>query len=244
MERVKVLGIPVDVVDMEAALAYVNESVRDNSQGKYILAVNPEKVFAINENSFLLDMFEKASLLVPDGIGIVMAIRMLHKKKVKRVPGSDLMPQICKQAAAAKHSVFIYGGAEDVNKKAVDILLKRYPGLKISGRSNGYVTTKDMNALIQKINESGSDILFVGLGSPKQEQWIAENLPKLNVKICQGIGGTLDTIAGTVRRAPLVFQKIGLEWFYRLIKEPSRFRRQLVLPKFALLVLKERFKKK
>lgn len=243
MERVRVLGSPVDVADMDEALAFVGKSLQEKAMGKYILAVNPEKVFALKQNPFLLDMFEKAALLVPDGIGIVKAIRLLHKKKVKRVAGADLMQKICEQAATARHTVFLYGGSEDVNKKAVEVLLKRYPGLKIAGRSNGYVTPEDMATLIRKINESGSDILFIGLGSPKQEQWIAENLPKLQVKICQGIGGTLDTIAGTVKRAPVVFQKMGLEWLYRLINEPHRFRRQLALPKFALLVLKERFKK-
>jgi N-acetylglucosaminyldiphosphoundecaprenol N-acetyl-beta-D-mannosaminyltransferase len=99
-----------------------------------------------------------------------------------------------------------------------------------------------MKESIDSINRSGADILFIALGSPKQEQWIGRYLPGLNVKVCQGIGGTLDTIAGTVKRAPLIFQRVGLEWFYRLITEPKRLRRQLMLPVFAFNVVKEKLR--
>ncbi len=142
------------------------------------------------------------------------------------------------------YRVFIYGAKEEVNKKAVERLKEMFPGINIVGRSNGYVSEADMQNLIKQINESKAQVLFVALGSPKQEKWIAEYLPKLNVNICQGIGGTLDTIAGTVKRAPLFFRKTGTEWIYRLIKQPKRIKRHVVIWVFIFKIIKYWLKRK
>lgn len=240
IDRVSVLNVPVDMVNMDSALAFADRIIRERDKGAYILAVNPEKVFALDQNPFLRQMFEKASLLIPDGIGIVLAVRLLYRKKIRRVPGSEFMPNLCKMAADKGHKVFIYGAKEEVNKAAVDKLRLQYPSLQIVGRCNGYIDQDKMDELVDQINQSRANILFVALGSPKQEEWIQKYLPKLNVAICQGIGGTLDTIARTVKRAPAVFCRFGLEWFYRLITEPKRIRRQIVLPVFAWRVIKEK----
>jgi N-acetylglucosaminyldiphosphoundecaprenol N-acetyl-beta-D-mannosaminyltransferase len=223
---------------MSTALEYVNSLIRQDSAGKYILAINPEKINVLQKDSFLKGMFENASLLLPDGIGVVLATRLLHGKKISRVPGADLMFAICKTASLHGYRVYIYGSKEEVNKKAVEKLTDVYPGIKIVGRCNGYLGKDKIHELIERINNSEADILFVALGSPSQERWIQEYLPQLKVKVCQGIGGTLDTITGDVKRAPLFFRKLGLEWFCRLITEPRRIRRQLVLPVFAVKVLK------
>jgi N-acetylglucosaminyldiphosphoundecaprenol N-acetyl-beta-D-mannosaminyltransferase len=167
-------------------------------------------------------------------------MRWLHGLKAARVPGSELMPCLCELAARKGYGVFIYGSREEVSREAAKKLVQRYPGLRISGRADGYLKEEEMPALVQQINTSGAEILFVALGSPKQEQWINKWLPQLNVKICQGIGGTLDTIVGTVKRAPAVFCRFGLEWFYRLITDPKRISRQIVLPVFAWMVIKEK----
>lgn len=240
IERVRVLDVPVDVVDMADALAYVEGLIQGPSVGNYVLAVNPEKVYVLKKDAFLKDMFEKAALLLPDGIGVVMAVRLLFGKKIERVPGADLMLNICNMSSAKGYKAFIYGSKEEVNLKAVEKLRKQYPGIQIVGRSSGYVKDEDMEGLLKAINHSGADILFIALGSPKQEKWIQTYLQSLDIKVCQGIGGTLDTITGNVKRAPLFFQKMGLEWFYRLVKEPERLGRQMVLPIFVLQVLKER----
>jgi N-acetylglucosaminyldiphosphoundecaprenol N-acetyl-beta-D-mannosaminyltransferase len=123
----------------------------------------------------------------------------------------------------------------------VEILQKRFPGLKVVGRQNGYVRSEEMDSMIDEINASGAQILFIALGSPRQEKWVAQYGDKLQVKVIQGIGGTLDTITGHVKRAPLAWQKLNLEWFYRLLNEPSRIRRQIQLPVFALMVLKQKW---
>lgn len=240
LNRVKVLGIPVDAINMESAMAYIGTILKGNSKQAYILAINPEKIFFINKEPSLVDIFENASLLIPDGIGVVKAIRLLHKRKIKRVPGADLMQNICEYAGQNELSIFLFGGKEETNKRCAEVIQVRFQGIRVVGRSNGYLSETENVALIDIINECKPDILFIGLGSPKQELWIQQNLKKLDVKICQGVGGTMDTITGEVKRAPLFFQKRGLEWLYRLIHEPRRFKRQLVLPRFAVKVILEK----
>ena len=231
------LDVPVDVVDMASALAFVDACVGSEETGGYIVAVNPEKMFALKRNPELKAFCEGASLLIPDGIGVVTAGHLLYGAKMRRVAGADLMQEICARSAERGHRIYMYGGKEDVSAAAVGELRRRYPGIHIVGRANGYVQSADVSELIKDINDSGADIVFVALGSPRQEMWIRDHKAELNVKLCQGIGGTLDTIVGTVKRAPALFRQMGLEWLYRLLKEPSRARRQMVLPLFALQVL-------
>lgn len=240
IERIRILDAPLDIVDMRSVLAFIDDQIIGNVKGKYILAMNPEKVFALKRNPSMKELFEQASILLPDGIGVVRAVRLLYGKRITRVPGVNLMLNICNVSAVKGYRIFVYGAQEEVNKKAVERLCTIYPGTKIVGRCNGYLNDYEIDTLVEEINNTGANILFVALGSPKQEKWIKRYLPKLNVNICQGIGGTLDTIAGNVKRAPLFMQRLGLEWFYRLIREPRRIRRQIVLPMFALEVMKKR----
>lgn len=240
-KRVKVLGVPVDTGDVSSAIEHVHTLIQNHEKGHYILAVNAEKVIALQKDPFLGSMFDNAALLLPDGIGVVLAIRWLYGVRTARIPGADFMQAICREASYKGYKIFIYGGEEEVNRKAIEKLRITYPGIRIVGFSTGYLDDNGMDALISKINESKADILFVGLGSPKQERWVQKYLPKLNsIMVCQGIGGTLDVISGKTRRAPVYVQKIGFEWLYRLIKDPKRIRRQLSYPAFAFKVVKAR----
>jgi N-acetylglucosaminyldiphosphoundecaprenol N-acetyl-beta-D-mannosaminyltransferase len=236
--RHTVLGAPVDAVTMGEALAYVEARASSPAcPAEYVLALNPEKVFALEKDPGLLEFFKGAGLLLPDGIGVVLAMRFLYGAKAGRVPGADLMQAACDLAARRGFGIFLYGATEEVNAGAAAELARRYPGLRVAGRANGYLSPEEREGLVHRINGSGAEILFVALGSPAQERWMRENLPKLEVRVCQGIGGTLDTIVGTVKRAPKIFQRLGLEWFYRLLSQPSRAWRQRVLPVFAIRVL-------
>jgi N-acetylglucosaminyldiphosphoundecaprenol N-acetyl-beta-D-mannosaminyltransferase len=143
------------------------------------------------------------------------------------------MQAICAIAPERGYRIFVYGASEEVSADAVQKLRVRYPGINIVGRANGYVKEVDMPALVQRINALRPDILFVALGSPRQEEWLHRWLPELKVKVCQGIGGTLDTIVGRVKRAPAAWQRLGLEWLYRLVRQPSRIVRQAVLIRFV-----------
>ncbi|MFQ5636353.1 MAG: WecB/TagA/CpsF family glycosyltransferase, partial [Gammaproteobacteria bacterium] len=239
-ERVLILGVPVDCVDMDGALAAVDDMIAGD-RAHTILAVNPEKIMAARRDAATLESLRQASLLIPDGIGAVLGIRLLHRKRVDRVPGSELMPRLCERSVDEGYRLFLYGASEAVNARAVEVLTERYPGVRIVGRQHGFMAEEQMPELVERINESGAQILFVALGSPRQELWINRYMPRLtSVKVYQGVGGTFNVIAGEVRRAPEIFCRLHLEWFYRLMTDPRRIARQIVLPWYALLVLRQK----
>lgn len=210
---------------------------RDSGRSNIILSVNPEKVIVAQKQPNLLSILRDADLLVPDGIGVVMAAQILGLATMRRVPGAELMPEICKLAVETSSRVFLYGAKPDVVTRTAIILRARYPGLQIVGTQDGYLPDTQMEALIGRINALRTDVLFVALGSPRQEQWINRYRDRLRVRVCQGVGGTFDAICGNPRRAPQSFRRLNLEWFYRLVTQPQRAHRQAALPKFAAKVL-------
>lgn len=238
-DRVHVLGVPVDAVDMEQALMSVERMVHGD-RAQAVIAVNPEKVIRAQQDPALLARLNNAGLLIPDGIGVVAACRFLGLARMRRVPGSELMPRICGLAARNGYRVFLFGASPDVNAKTGQVLRKLYPGLRIAGQQHGYLKEDEHGQVIEKINSSQADILFIALGSPRQELWMEKYLPQLQVKVCQGVGGTFDVIAGRVRRAPWLFRRLHLEWFYRLLAQPTRIARQSALPLFAWQVVRKR----
>jgi N-acetylglucosaminyldiphosphoundecaprenol N-acetyl-beta-D-mannosaminyltransferase len=241
--RYPVLDIWVDDVDMDSTLAQLVDFVEQGDGVKTILASNPEKQFSVPPDAFLYDFFRKADLLIPDGVGMILALRILYGVQCKRVPGCDLMQHICALAADKGYKIFIYGAQEEANAKAVEVLRNRLPSIQIVGRSNGFVPPEKMDELVDRINASEAQILFLALGSPRQEKWIATQHEKLkHVRVCQGIGGTLDVIAGIEKRAPEAFQKVGAEWLYRLMRNPTRIKRMRRLPVFLILVFWEKLK--
>jgi len=237
--RVIVAGSPIDNVGMDGAVRYAETMIEEGQQCT-ILAVNPEKVIAARETPELHACLNSAGLLIADGIGMILAARLHGLNFKERVPGSELMPRLCEMAAENGHSVFLYGAKEGVNKQAAEKLAQQYPGLVIAGRQDGYVAKEGMSALVDKINASGAKLLFVALGSPRQEYWITEHKSELSPLVIQGVGGTFDVISGSVKRAPKLWRAIHLEWLYRLLSQPQRFLRQTRLPAFVWLVLCDR----
>jgi N-acetylglucosaminyldiphosphoundecaprenol N-acetyl-beta-D-mannosaminyltransferase len=234
----------VDAVSREEAIERVRGFIRDGGRAHSIFASNPEKNFSVPKDPELYECYRNADLLLPDGIGMVKAAQLLHGAQLSRVPGSEFIFDICQVAQEEGCGVFVYGAKEEVNARACEVLAERFPGLRISGRANGYVQDADMPGLVEQINASGAAVLFVALGSPKQEKWFAKYKAQLqNVRVVQGIGGTLDTIGGKVKRAPEFWCRHNLEWLYRLFSEPKRIARQRVLPIFAWLVVVEWVKK-
>ena len=241
--RLEILDIWVDPVNRRQAIDQVRRFL-NGKKACSIFAANPEKNFSVPKDPALYGAFKNADLLIPDGIGIVIAAKILYGASLSRVPGVEFMLDICQLAIKMKKSIFIYGSRESVNEMAANKLREKYPGLRIAGRSNGYVPESNMADLIMHINDSGAEILFLALGSPRQEKWFATHVNALTtIKVCQGIGGSLDTIAGTVKRAPTIWQRLSLEWLYRLLSEPKRMRRQKVLPLFILQVIKNKRRK-
>ncbi len=238
--RLEVLGVPVDMVDMAATLDRVRWMLA-RPGAKMIVANNPEKVIAARRNEKLHEVLCGADLVIPDGIGVVLAARMAGQVSVARVPGSELMPAICELAAGERLGVFLYGARPQVVNQAAALLVERYPGLDIVGTQHGYLEEDRAPELLDRINASGAAILFVALGSPRQEYWMARHRHALRtVRVCQGVGGTFDAICGHPRRAPAVMRRMNLEWLYRLLSQPGRIHRQAALPIFAARVLGER----
>lgn len=238
-ERIEVLGVPVDCVDMARAVAFVEESIEERRVVS-ILAVNPEKVIKAQSDATVMRLLRNAGLLIPDGIGVVVAARLFGLGKMRRVPGAELMPKICELAARRGYKVFLFGASPEVNARAIQHLRASYPGLDVAGNQHGFVLEHEVPELLDRINASGAQILFVALGSPRQEIWIEKYAPRLNVNVFQGVGGTFDVLSGSVKRAPWLFRKANLEWFYRLVTQPKRLLRQTALPKFAYQVLARR----
>lgn len=237
MEKEQYLGVDVSLLTYDEILAATKERITKGEQST-IIAVNPEKVIVANQDPLVKELINGSTFQIPDGVGILLASKLKGGKLKERVTGVDMMERLLQFAAQEGHGVFFYGAKEEVVSEAKRKLEERYPSLQIVGYENGYVT--DHEKLVESINQSGATLLFVALGSPKQELWIREHMPKLNVKVFQGVGGSFDVFAGKVKRAPLFFRKLGLEWFYRLMKEPKRLKRQLNLPRFLWRVLKDR----
>ncbi|WDN88272.1 N-acetylglucosaminyldiphosphoundecaprenol N-acetyl-beta-D-mannosaminyltransferase [Desulfosarcina sp. BuS5] len=241
--RLDILNIWVDPVNREQAVRLVEKFLAQEARPHSIFASNPEKNFTVPKDLDLYKTFKEADLLLPDGIGMVLAARILHKAGLTRVPGSEFIFDLCRLAEIKGYKIFLYGAKEEVSRAAADKLQKQYPDLVIAGRENGYLKEPEMPDLIGRINESGAEILFIALGSPMQEKWYAVHKNELtHVRVCQAIGGTLDTIAGNVKRAPELWCKFSLEWLYRLLSEPKRIKRQKVLPVFAIMILVRKLK--
>jgi len=237
MEKEKYLGVYVSTLTYDDILADIEKRMA-SGQRSTIIAVNPEKLIAASKNAELKQLINSATYQIPDGIGVVLASKLKGGRITSRVTGIDLMERLIARAAEKGYRVFLYGAKEEVVKKAKENLEAKYPGLCIAGYVNGYVN--DDEAIVRKINEANADLLFVALGSPRQELWIRAYMDALNVKVFQGVGGSFDVFAGHVKRAPKPFRRLGLEWFYRLVTDPKRFKRQLALPKFLWKMLTEK----
>jgi len=189
----------------------------------------------------LRNLLNKATYQIPDGVGVIYASKLKKGKIKSRITGIDSMEMLCSLSNEKGYKIFMYGAKEDVISKAKEKLEEKYPNIKIVGTINGY--EKDNKKIIDKINKSKADIIFVALGSPKQELWITENMDKLCVKVYQGVGGSFDVFSGNIKRAPIWVQNAGLEWFYRLLKEPKRIFRQAKLVKFLGLIIFDKEKR-
>lgn len=191
------------------------------------------------------EVVNAADLVVPDTIGVVYAARFLGQPARERVAGIELVERTCAACARDGIGIFLLGGAQHVAEQAGATLQSRYPGLQVAGTQHGYFSEADERVVIERIRLSGARLVLVALGFPRQELWVRRHADALGPVVCIGVGGSLDVLSGKVQRAPETMRKLGLEWLYRLVREPQRLRRQLALPQFAVLVagqaLRDRF---
>lgn len=273
IEKIKILKVKFDKVQLfEATEIALN--LAKNKEKHFIATPNPEMLLEAGKNPKFLSVLNKSSLNVPDGTGILWAAKYLKviennrskllktikwilsllsallypsytKSELKeRVTGVDLMEKICQKSSQENLKIFLLGAKEGVAEKAKETLEKKYPNLKITGFHAGSPKESEEKTIINKINESEAQILFVAYGAPSQELWISRNLKKLHsIKLAMGVGGSFDFIANVRKRAPQWMQKIGLEWIYRLLQQPSRFKRIFnATIKFPVKILKNRLK--
>lgn len=210
------------------------EDIKNNSRVT-IFAVNPEKLIKASKNQHLKNVLNDGTYNIPDGIGVVLASKLKKGIINQRITGIDCMDMLCKLSNEKGYKIFIYGSEEEVGLQAIENLKEKFKNIKIVGYSHGYL--KDDKILIEKINKLKPHIVFVALGSPLQEMWIHKNKDLINASVFQGVGGSLDVISGKISRAPQWMQKLGLEWFYRLIKQPARIKRQFSLLQYLYCVL-------
>ena len=238
MGKTKILGVPFDTLTMQQA-ADKAVSLLDTNGQHYICTPNPEIVMSANEDHELMGILRAADLVTPDGVGVVWASKYSSTKINERVSGYDLVLEIFERIKDTEHTVYMFGGAPGVAEKASQLMMQKYKGLKVVGCHDGYFDEKEERNIIAEIKRLQPSLLLVGLGSPKQEKWIYNNLRLTAAKLAIGIGGSFDVMSGNVKRAPKIFCKLGLEWFYRLVSQPTRFKRMLKLPKFVFKVRKE-----
>lgn len=234
METVNILGVHVNKYTMEQAVNNAYEMLETDSLNM-IFTPNSEILLYASNNPEFTDVLNSADMIVPDGIGVVYGAKLLGNPIKERVAGYDLVCNLFPKMAQKGQSVYLLGAKPGVAETAAENLKKKHPGLVIAGTHDGYFKNDD--EVIEDINRKNPDFLMVCLGFPKQENWIYNNREKLNAKLAIGAGGCLDVFAGTVQRAPEFYCKHGIEWLYRLVKQPSRFVRMLALPKFGLKVL-------
>lgn len=236
MDKVNILGVNVDMVDINGAADRIMEFL-DEEGLHTVFTPNSEIIMAAYRDAAFADILNRADLLTADGIGVVYASKILKKPIKERAAGYDIACTVLDRIKDTGHKLYLFGGKPGVAEDAMTRLLQKYKGLKIVGLRNGYFKPEDEKSIVEDINNSGADIVFVCLGAPLQEKWIDRHRTELKTHVAMGIGGSLDVFAGKTERAPEFFCKTGLEWFYRLCKEPWRAKRMMDLPKFGMTVM-------
>jgi len=233
--KVDILGCNVDRLDMDETLQKI-EGFIQSGKSNHIITLNAEIIYKAQSDPKLKEIINEADLVTPDGSGVVWASKYLNAPVPERVTGIDLTLKLVELASKKDWTFYFYGGAPSVAEAAAQSLQEKHKGLKIAGTCHGYINEAEKQNLLEDIREKKPDILLVALGAPGQEFWIKDHQEMIQVPVCIGVGGSFDVIAGRVQRAPEYLQKVGMEWFYRLIKEPHRIGRMMALPKFTMLV--------
>lgn len=235
-----ILGVKIDRVTMKEAVERIAEMIRQ-PKPHLVVTANSEMVMIANRDPLLYEIIERADLVVPDSIGVIWASRILKQPLSERVPGIELMQALLAESAARGWCVFLLGADPGIAEQAARVIAAQYKGINIVGTHHGFFTQAELQSVLDKIKASRPDILFIALGVPKQEKFAAAHLANLGVPVALGVGGSFQVLAGKVKRAPYWMRRMGLEWLYRIVRQPARIGRAAVLPQFVVWVLLERF---
>lgn len=244
METIEIFGTKVHNTTLEEATKTI-ELYLKSEKLNVIYTPNTEIIMSAKDDENLKRLLNDGDLVTADGIGLVYGAKIKKRPLKERVTGFDMSINMLKIANENNYSLYLLGGKDGIAKDAVNNIKKDYPNVKISGYHHGYfkgshtgdLDSEDENNIINEINSKSPDIIFVGLGFPKQEIWIDSNKDKIKSRVIIGNGGVMDILSGNAKRAPDIYQKLGLEWLYRLVQEPSRIKRQMVIPKFMFKVI-------
>lgn len=239
LESVTLFGCRVDRVTMDAAIGRCREFLA-GAEPRTVVTADTSGIVIAQQDEEYRRILNAADLVTPDSIGVVWASRRFGAPVPERVPGVDTMEALCREAARTGHRVFLFGAAPGVAEKAAANLEARYPGLTVAGTRHGYFGPNEEPGIVEGIRQARTDLLFVALGIPRQEKWIAAHLPETGARLAMGVGGSLDAFAGVVRRAPVPVRRLHLEWLWRTLANPRKFRKAATLPRFALMVLTRR----
>lgn len=242
-KKVEVLNIPVLALSMSETLGFIKNRI-DNNEFTQHVVVNAGKIVSMQDDEALRKSVLEADMINADGMSVVWASRFLGKALPARVAGIDLMLELVKMAHRHGYKCYFFGARQEVVEKVVAIFADAYSSAIIGGYRNGYFKEEEEEELAKEIANSGADMLFVAMSSPKKEIFVNKYKKLMNVPFVMGVGGSFDVVAGVTKRAPLWMQKIGMEWFYRLIQEPKRMWKRYLVgnTKFMWLVLKARLK--
>lgn len=232
MKTTYVLQVPINVTSYEEIIAEIQKKIKQKQ--KYsIISINLNKIILANEKSEMVPVIQSFDCFIPDGISVVRA----NKELKERITGVDLFQKICEEHEKIGAKIFLYGAQEEIVEAAKANLEEKYKNIQIVGFENGFV--KDNEALIQKINDSKANIVFIAMGSPRQEKWIYENKDKLDASVLMGVGGSFDIVSGKLKRAPKWIRKMGIEWMYRMLREPKRLKQIPLQIKYWLKLRKK-----
>ena len=237
--KIDVMGLKFDSMTMDEALSRAEALLRGD-KAAYVVTPNAEIAYEALHDGQLREMLNGADLMLPDGAGVVLASKLLRTPVKQKVAGVDFAAGLLGILERNGQSLYLLGGKTGIGELAAQKMPEALPQLRIAGIADGYF--QDEAPVIAKINASGADALFVCLGAPKQERFMVQHQQELHVHLMAGLGGSLDAFAGTVQRAPAWMIRLNLEWLYRLIREPKRFRRMLRLPKYLWAVMLKRIR--
>jgi len=238
MPSARILDCRVDGIGRAGAVEKI-VALLGADEPSYVVTLGTEMIVRAQDDERFRALLNGAALSLCDTVGVMYAARMHNVFIRQPVTGIDLIDPLCEALAVQGASIYLLGAAGDTAERAARGLMQRHPDVKIAGWRNGFFSPNEAGAVAASIAQSGAQVVLAGMGSPRQEYWLGEHLRATGCRVGIGVGGSFDVLAGNVKRAPALLRRLGFEWFYRLIREPNRWRRQLALPRFLWLVLRE-----
>lgn len=237
-DTITILGVPIDRITRDEAGTITENLIKESNKScKMIFAPNVEFIMYAQKDKEFAKILKQSSLSTPDSVGIMIGAKLQKKSFKERIPGQSYFRKIIELSNEKGYSIYLLGGKPGIAEITKENLKKLFPNVNIVGIHHGYFDKNEEKEVIKEINTLQPNVLFVALGAPKQEKWIYEHRNELKVDVAAGQGGTYDYEAGRIKRAPVFIQKLGIEWLWRLCREPSRIKRQLVLPVYLFKVL-------